>query len=74
MQDKFREIAADNEFEDAPLEGLEDFERGWTRDGNYWSKLLYWKNPTNPDGDSHTGSYGVEFEAGTDKIIDSWIQ
>ena len=66
-----RERAAQKAFENAPLEGLEEAGRSWIEDGDYWSIELYWENEE-PDGDSITGSFGVEFKPKTAKIIDKW--
>lgn len=78
-----REEAADEAFENAELDGLEDFE-GWNVDGDYWSRQVYWRGEPEDDDeeddedaeipDTISGSFGVQFEPGTSKIVDTWSQ
>ena len=66
-----REKSADTAFEaDKNLKGLADFDRGWTVDGDIWSRQIYWPG----DPDSIPGSFGVEFKPDTAVIVEKWSQ
>jgi hypothetical protein len=66
-----REEAAQKKFESSnDIRGIEDFERGWTVDGDIWSRQIYWPG----EGDFISGSFGVEFKPGTAEIVSEWSQ
>lgn len=71
--DEKRERAATKLFEWTPMEGLGSFD-SWNRDGDIWSRALYWENEDDPDADSVLGSFGVRFAPNSDEIIESWQQ
>lgn len=64
-----RDEAAERFFQQADLPEIEDTDSGWTRDGIFWSKGIYWANP---DGDSIRGSFGVQFRPDTAEIVGDW--
>jgi hypothetical protein len=64
-----RDVAADRYFEQADLPEIADTDSGWTRDGIFWSKGIYWENEDQP---SLRGSFGVEFCPDTAKIVGDW--
>lgn len=64
-----REIAAQRYFEQADLPEICETDSGWTRDGIFWSKGIYWENGDQP---SRRGSFGVEFQPDTDEIVGDW--
>ena len=65
-----RDAAAEMFFQAAELPEIAATDSGWTRDGIFWSKGIYWENP---EGDSIRGSFGVEFRPDTAEIMGDWV-
>lgn len=65
-----RAIAADRFFEQADLPEIAGTTSGWTRDGIFWSKGIFWENGDQP---SIRGSFGVEFRPDTVEIMGNWV-
>ena len=75
--EKSRELAAQNCFEESDLPELEDCDNGWTRDGIFWSKTVYWEKPDGLNEEEYDdidsrGSFGVQFRPNTAEIVDVW--
>lgn len=70
LEDK-RRLAAQQAFESAKLPEVASTNGGWCIDGVFWTQPVFWENP---DGDSIRGDFGVTFEEGTAKILDTWNQ
>lgn len=69
-----RRKAADEAWESAKLPNIEASD-GWTIDGVFWSRKVFWSNPgAESTCGSIVGSFGVAFEADSAKIIDQWHQ
>lgn len=68
--ESLRDIEADKFFQAAELPEIAATDSGWTRDGIFWSKGVYWENP---EGDSIRGSFGVEFRPDTAEIMGDWV-
>lgn len=65
-----RDMAAQRYFEYADLPEIAAVDSGWTRDGIFWSKGIFWENGDKP---SIRGSFGVEFRPNTDEIVGDWV-
>lgn len=65
-----RDSEADRFFETEDLPEIAATDSGWTRDGVFWSKGVYWENP---EGDSIRGSFGVQFRPDTTDIVGKWV-
>jgi len=68
-----RLIAANESFYNNEFAGVKDCDN-WCQDNIYFSRRIYWDNPDDEDGDSLSGSYGVEFEPNSDNIVAEWWQ
>jgi len=66
-----RTLAADKAWSKAKLPEVASAE-GWNIDGKFWSRRVFWES--DDDSGSKLGDFGVEFEEGTDKVIDTWNQ
>jgi hypothetical protein len=66
-----RGLAAEKAWCKAKLPEVKDSEE-WNSDGRFWSRKVFWE--TDDAMGSKVGSFGVEFEDGTDKVIDTWNQ
>lgn len=64
-----RAVTAVRHFEYADLPEIAAVDAGWTRDGIFWSKGIYWENEDQP---SRRGSFGVEFRPDTAEIVGDW--
>lgn len=64
-----RAVTAVRHFEYADLPEIAAVDAGWTRDGIFWSKGIYWENGDQP---SRRGSFGVEFRPDTAEIVGDW--
>lgn len=65
-----RAVAAVRYFEYADLPEIAAVDAGWTRDGIFWSKGIFWDNGDQP---SIRGSFGVEFRPDTAEIVCDWV-
>jgi len=68
---KKRELSAEKAFSEADLPPVASSGSGWEQDGEYWSRRLLLESEEE-DQPSRKGNFGVQFEKGTDKVIDSW--
>lgn len=69
---KKQQQAAEQAFAEADLPPVAGT-GGWEIDGDYWSQVVFWENE-DEGMPSIKGSFGVEFEAGSDKIVRRWYQ
>jgi len=68
--ESLRDSEADRVFETEDLPEIAATDSGWTRDGVFWSKGVYWENL---EGDSIRGSFGVEFRPDTAEVAEKWV-
>ena len=51
------------------LTDLQGFNQEWNRDGDRWSRLVWWVGGPRVAGGPSTGSIGVEFKPGTAEVV-----